>query len=89
MSSEPLGIGTSTVEVTNISAHGVWLLSGERELFMPYAKFPWFKDVPVATILNVQEPTPGHFYWPDLDVDLGVESIEHPERFPLQAGSDA
>ena len=22
-------------------------------------------------------------YWPDLDVDLAVESIEHPERFPL------
>jgi len=89
MSSEPLGIGTSTVEVTNISAFGVWLLAGERELFMPYAKFPWFKDVPVAKILNVQEPSPGHFYWPDLDVDLGVESIEHPERFPLESRTDA
>ena len=35
MSSEPRGIGTSTAEVTNITAHGVWLLAGERELFMP------------------------------------------------------
>ncbi|WP_394707314.1 DUF2442 domain-containing protein [uncultured Desulfobacter sp.] len=33
-------------------------------------------------MINVEEPSPGHFYWPDLDVDLGVESIEHPERFP-------
>jgi len=24
---------------------------------------------------------PGHFYWPELDVDLAIESIEHPERF--------
>jgi len=34
---------------------------------------------------NVEEPMPGHFYWPNLDVDLSIESIEHPERFPLKA----
>ena len=39
----------------------------------------------VGKILNVEEPTPGHFYWPDLDVDLDTESIEHPERFPLKS----
>jgi hypothetical protein len=85
MSSETLGIGALTVEVTNITAHGVWLLTGERELFMSYDDFPWFKDVPVSKILNVEEPTPGHFYWPELDVDLGLETIEHPERFPLRS----
>ena len=41
--------------------------------------------LPIGKILNVEERTPGHFYWPDLDVDLGVDSIEHPERFPLKA----
>ena len=30
-------------------------------------------------------PQPGHLYWPELDVDLSVESIEHPERYPLKA----
>lgn len=85
MSSEPLGVGTSGVEITNISANGVWLLAGDRELFMPYEAFPWFKDVPIGKILNVQQPAPDHFYWPELDVDLGVESIEHPERFPLKS----
>jgi len=24
-------------------------------------------------------------YWENLDVDLSLEMIEHPERFPLQA----
>jgi hypothetical protein len=24
-----------------------------------------------------------HLYWPDLDIDLAVESIRHPEKFPL------
>jgi len=37
--------------------------------------------------LNVELPHPHHLYWPDLDVDLAVESIEHPERFPLLSKS--
>ena len=46
MSSERLGISTSEVEVTGISAYGVWLLAGEEEIFLSYGDFPWFKDVP-------------------------------------------
>jgi len=85
MRSRPLGKNTSQLEVTNISSHGVWLLSGDHELFMSYDDFPWFKDVTIAQVLNVEEPTPGHFYWPDLDVDLTKEIIEHPERFPIKS----
>ncbi len=85
MSSEPLGKSTSDVEVTNVSTHGIWLLVGERELFLPYEDFPWFKDVPIGKILKVEQLMPDRFYWPDLDVDLGLESIEHPEKFPLKA----
>jgi hypothetical protein len=36
-------------------------------------------------LLRVTRPQPEHLYWPELDVDLSVESIEHPERFPLIA----
>lgn len=85
MSSSGPGKNTSDVEVTNISAHGLWLLVRERELFLSYDDFPWFRDQPVKAIVRVEEPTPGHFYWPDIDVDLSEEIIEHPERFPLTA----
>lgn len=85
MNSQALGKSTLMVEVTNISSHGIWLLTRDKELFIPYKEFPWFKDAPIGKILNVEEPTPGHFYWPELDVDLGIESIEHPERFPLKS----
>ena len=85
MNSQALGSNTSPVEITNISSNGVWLLSGDREFFMSYDDFPWFKDVTISKILNVEEPTPGHFYWPDLDVDVGIETIEHPERFPFKS----
>ena len=85
MSSQPLGINTSPAEITNISSNGVWLLSNDREYFMSYDDFPWFKDVPIGKILKVEEPTPGHYYWPELDVDIGIETIEHPGRFPLKS----
>lgn len=81
---KPLGKSTEQLEITHISSNGVWLLSMNKEFFMSYGDFPWFKDAPVRKILNVEEPHPGHFYWPDLDVDLTVETIEHPERFPLK-----
>ena len=83
MKSAPHGRPTSEVEVTNISSHGFWLLLGDRELFLPFEQFPWFQEAQVSQILNVELPGPEHLHWPDLDVDLCVESIERPERFPL------
>lgn len=85
MKSSAPGTPTSRVEVTNVSAHGIWLLAGERELFLPYDEFPWFKDAPIGKVLQVEEPAPNHFHWPSLGIDLTVEIIEHPERFPLRA----
>lgn len=78
-----LGTNTSPVEVTNISQHGFWVLLGDEELFLPFSEFPWFRDVAVGKILHVELPSPNHLYWPELDVDLAVESIRHPEQFPL------
>ena len=78
-------MNTSAVEVTHISAHGIWLLTHSKERFMSYEDFPWFKDRPVNSLLHVDEQSFGHFYWPDMDVDLTEEMIENPERFPLKA----
>ena len=78
------GNNTSAIEVTNISAHGVWILAHDKELFMSYDDFPWFKGQTVKSILNVEEPTKGHFYWPDLDADLSVDIIENPDQYPLK-----
>ena len=85
MKSNHHGNITSDVEITNISSHGIWIISGNKEIFLSYKDFPWFKDVSVGKILNVQEPFPDHFYWPDLDIDLSKEIIEHTERFPMKA----
>ncbi|WHZ14413.1 MAG: hypothetical protein OJF52_001251 [Nitrospira sp.] len=83
MKSATLGKNISEAEVTNISRHGFWLFVADEELFVAFKEFPWFKDASVAELINVQWPQPHHLYWPDLDVDLAVESIRHPKKFPL------
>jgi hypothetical protein len=87
MSSLAHGNSTSLVEVTHISSNGVWLLTHDEELFMSYDDFPWFKSQQLKSVINVEEQSPGHFYWPEIDVDLTLEIIRHPERFPLLAKS--
>ena len=79
------GVIASAIEVTKISKHGLWLLTSDGEHFLPFADFPWFRDAPVGHILNVEEPTLGHYYWPDLDVDLSLEIIRNPSKYPLRA----
>ena len=88
MNSSQPGTGTSAV-VTDISPDGIWLLYGDEELFMPFDEFPWFKKASVEQILNVVEELPGTFHWPDLDIDLGRDSIRNPDHYPLRATSDA
>ena len=83
MKSARRGRRTSVVEVTNLSRHGFWLLIRGRELFLPFAKFPWFEEATIAQILDVELAGPGHLHWPALDVDLAVRSIEKPAESPL------
>ena len=83
MTSVALGRNIFPAEVTNVSAHGFWLFVDDRELFVPFEHFPWFRDASIGAITNVELPSPHHLYWPDLDIDLAVESIEHPEKYPL------
>ena len=83
MKSAKLGKRTSQVEVTNVSKQGFWLLIGDRERFVSFEHFPWFRDAPIGRLLNVELPSAHHLYWPELDIDIAVESIAHPERFPL------
>lgn len=79
------GTATSAPEVTNVEKHGFWILLDDRELFLPYEEFPWFLDATIGEILEVERPHRGHLRWPRLDVDLTIDSIEHPERHPLKA----
>ncbi len=79
----------SAVEVSNVSPHGFWLLLNDVELFLPFEQFPWFRDAPIGKLFNVELFSESHLYWPELDIDLAVDSIRDPERFPLISGGRA
>ena len=55
-------MNTSTVELSNVSAHGIWLLIDDRELFLPYDEFPWFRAATIAQLSSIERPTSGARY---------------------------
>ena len=42
-----------SAKVSRISRHDLWLLLGEREMFLSYDDVPWFTDASVSAIKNV------------------------------------
>lgn len=89
MRSSTLGKSTSKPEIQDITRNGIWLFVKGREFLLPFSSYPWFKDAPVSAVYNVKLVHNSHLYWPDLDVDLDVASLEHPERYPLVDRGDA
>ncbi len=83
MKSKIVGEGTFIVEVSSISKYGFWIFVKEKEYFLSFEDFPWFRNANVSSILNVKFLLPNHLYWPDLDVDLELDSLESPQNYPL------
>jgi len=77
------GETTSGVELTNVSPHGLWLLVDGGEHFLPFDDFPWFRDATIRQLSRIERPGPTHLRWPELDIDLTLDSIERPGRYPL------
>jgi len=77
------GTHISIVEVTNVSKHGFWLILEERERFLAFDAFPWFREATIDDLLNVELAGPGHLRWPALDIDLAVDSIDRPGDYLL------
>ena len=74
-----------SVSVENITSFGIWLLVKEKEYFLSYKDFPFFKDQKLNSIQNVQLLHGYHLYWPDLDIDLEIDNLENPEKYPLKS----
>ena len=83
MKSAKPGANTSGVELANVSQHGLWLIVDSREHYLPFDRFPWFRNATVAQLAAVERPRPDHLRWPGLDVDLTLDMIERPEDYPL------
>ena len=75
------------VEVSAVTANGLWLFVSGKEYFLPFEEFPWFKKANIDDIMDVQLVNENHLYWEKLDIDLHLESLENLEQFPLVSQS--
>jgi hypothetical protein len=66
-----------------VSRYGILLRLGEERLFLSFEAFPWFRGARLARIMAVEQTETGQLRWPALDVDLTVDAIRHPHRYPL------
>ncbi len=70
-------------EVLNVSSNGIWVLIKDHEYFLAHKDFPWFKEATIAEINNLKFLNDCHLHWPDLDIDLELESLRSLKKYPL------
>jgi hypothetical protein len=83
MRSSTPGASTSGAEIANIDRFGIWVLHESREYFLAFDEFPWFRKATLQQVLHVEVAGTGHLRWPELDVDLSLDSIRDPGSYPL------
>jgi hypothetical protein len=75
---------SAKAEIQNISNHGIWVLVNNQEFFMAFEEFPWFLKATIKEIYNVKLFHGHHLHWPDLDIDIDIESLKNPKAYPLK-----
>ncbi len=73
----------TSANVLMINTQGIMLSVCGRDYFLSYDRVPWMKEATIRSVLNVQMCGPHAIEWPDLDVDLEIDSLRYPERYPL------
>lgn len=69
--------------VLMINADGIMLSVCGHDYFLSYNRIPWMRDASISSVLDVRMSGQNAIEWPALDVDLEIESLKHPERYPL------
>lgn len=73
----------TSASVLMINDKGIMLSVLGNDYFVSYNRLPWMRDARISDVLNVQMSGRSAIEWPALDVDLEIESLKHPERYPL------
>ena len=76
---------STSVSVENITQFGIWMFVNGKEYFLSYEDYPYFQDQTIKSIQNVKLLHGFHLFWPDLDIDLEIDNLENPEKYPLKS----
>ena len=66
-----------------INDKGLMLSVLGQDYFISFNRLPWMKDAAIRDVLDVQMCGDDAIEWPKLDTDLEIDSLKHPERYPL------
>lgn len=72
-----------SVDVLMINDRGIMISVQGQDYFLSYNRVPWMRNATINEVLDVQMSGKNAIEWPKLDVDLEVDSLKHPERYPL------
>ena len=73
----------TSVSVLMINAQGIMISVGGQDYFLSYNRIPWMREASIKDVLDVQMCGSEAIEWPSLDIDLEIDSLRHPERYPL------
>lgn len=73
----------TSVNVLMINDKGIMLSVKGNDYFISFNRIPWIKSASIMDALNVKMSGRNAIEWPTLDIDLEIDSLKHPERYPL------
>jgi hypothetical protein len=82
----PPGRPIAAPKFAELTEAGFWLVLDECRILVDFREFPWFRGRSREELQNVERPFADELRWPELDVDLAVDSLLHPKRYPLRFG---
>ena len=73
----------TSVSVLMINGQGIMISVCGQDYFLSYNRIPWMREASINDVLDVRMCGSEAIEWPRLDIDLEIESLRHPERYPL------
>jgi hypothetical protein len=83
-----ISISADTTCFVGSFSDGIAVVVSGVEYFLRFTDFPWFEFCSVAELRNVTSDRWG-VYWKSIDIDLSLESLQHPGRFPEKISVEA
>ncbi len=72
-----------SASVLMINGDGIMLSVCGQDYFLSYNRIPWMRDASINHVLDVRMCGKNAIEWPALNIDLEIDSLKHPERYPL------
>lgn len=73
----------TSASVLMINGQGILLSVCGQDYFLSYNRIPWMRNASINEVLDVRMCGRNAIEWPALDIDLEIESLRYPERYPL------